>query len=272
MSRLHGGPDQVGFPIETLQTSRYRPDSLDRGPCDASSPGPLQASGRSDPSGREPRADRPRRLQSFARWIAVAGGLGYVPRAPGTAGSVAGLLLFLAAVYGASLSLSSSSPGSSISAGGLGVAYALGVVVLFAVGVWAAGRAEIDFGRSDDGRIVIDEVVGQLIALAPLLPIASGRVSGGHLFFGVVTGFVLFRLFDIGKPGVIRWAERRFEGGFGVMADDVLAGIHAAVCLFVIQAGVVSLWPDVLQPDALGLEALPADSLVLERFESRAWA
>ncbi len=110
--------------------------------------------------------------------------------------------------------------------------FALSWAALLALGVWAAERAEHIYGR-DDGRIVIDEVVGQLLTLAPLL--AFGRPSLGAL----VTGFVTFRLLDIWKPGPVGWAERRFEGGMGVMADDVVAGaLGAAVIAGLAAAGV----------------------------------
>ena len=121
--------------------------------------------------------------------------------------------------------------------------------------------AEVDFGRRDDGRIVIDEVVGQLIALAPLVIFWGGAASRGvaappvlqtssglHalatgpgalvLFFEVVTGFVLFRLFDVWKPGAVRWAEQRFEGGMGVMADDVVAGMYAAIGVALVHVSI----------------------------------
>jgi len=167
-----------------------------------------------------------------SRWIAVAGGLGYVPVAPGTAGSLGGVLLFLLVV----------SAGAGLSRVSFALLYALGVGSLLVLGIRAAGRAEVDFGRRDDGRIVIDEVVGQLIALAPLIFLLpshsahSGMIAGEDFFQlipEVVTGFVLFRLFDVWKPGAVRWAECRFEGGLGVMADDVVAGLYAGLCLFV---------------------------------------
>jgi phosphatidylglycerophosphatase A len=104
-------------------------------------------------------------------------------------------------------------------------------VLVTAVGVWAAARAEGLYGRVDDGRVVIDEVAGQLLALAPLWPSAPIAASKSGVFAWVVTGFVAFRVFDIAKPGPVRWAERRFEGGIGVMADDVIAGLLAAVVL-----------------------------------------
>jgi phosphatidylglycerophosphatase A len=109
---------------------------------------------------------------------------------------------------------------------------------LLAAGTWAAGEAERAFGSEDDGRIVIDEVVGQLLALAPLFALpAPSRTK----FLAVVTGFVAFRAFDIAKPGPVRWAERRFEGGLGVMADDVVAGALAAgVVAAGIAAGVLA--------------------------------
>lgn len=113
--------------------------------------------------------------------------------------------------------------------------YGLAVLALLGLGIWAAGAAERHWGREDDRRIVIDEVVGQLVALAPLLALRGrglGALPWGAL---VVTGFVAFRCFDIWKPGPVRWAERRFSGGAGVMADDVVAGALAA--LVVVMAG-----------------------------------
>lgn len=124
--------------------------------------------------------------------------------------------------------------------------YLLTAVTLTALGVWAADSAERWFGRSDDGRIVIDEVVGQLLALAPLVVLARIEAlglrpqwtlqpdSGAIIWFSlVVTAFVAFRVLDIWKPGAVGWAERRFKGGFGVMADDVVAGVLAAVLVTV---------------------------------------
>jgi phosphatidylglycerophosphatase A len=84
------------------------------------------------------------------------------------------------------------------------------------LGIWSAGRAQALWGRHDDGRIVIDEVAGQLLALA-FLPL---RLEVA------LTGFALFRLFDIWKPGPIRRAER-WPGGLGVVADDLVAGLLA---------------------------------------------
>jgi phosphatidylglycerophosphatase A len=111
---------------------------------------------------------------------------------------------------------------------GLGL-FALSWAALLALGVWAADRAEVIYGK-DAGRIVIDEVLGQLLTLAPLLVL--GRASPAAL----VTGFVTFRVLDIWKPGPVGWAERRFEGGLGVVADDVVAGGLGALLMAALAA------------------------------------
>ncbi len=121
---------------------------------------------------------------------------------------------------------------------------------LLALGVWAADAADAHFGSHDDGRIVVDEVVGQLLTWLPLLmlPVSAGGGVGvrgaGWLslatFFWVVTGFVLFRVLDIWKPGPVRWAERSLRGGLGVMMDDVVAGVLAGLALAALLA--LRLW------------------------------
>jgi phosphatidylglycerophosphatase A len=136
--------------------------------------------------------------------------------APGTWGSAVGVALYLP--------LSTAGP----------AAYAAACLGLLAAGIWASGRAERVFGK-DDGRIVIDEVVGQLLALSPLLADPARLRSPLWL----VTGFVAFRVFDIWKPGPARWAERRFSGGMGVMLDDVVAAALAALLLVLIRLAVV---------------------------------
>ncbi len=164
-------------------------------------------------------------------WIGTAGGFGYAPVAPGTFGSIAGVLLFLGLSW---LGLSSD-PSSGPSLGVSVAVYAAIVVGISGVGIWAAGRCETVFGKKDDGRIVIDEVAGQLITLAPVL-FSGAKVAGATFFVWwglVVTGFVVFRVFDIWKPGPVGWAERHFEGGLGVMADDLLAGVMAGLLLSV---------------------------------------
>jgi len=165
-----------------------------------------------------------------ALWIATAGGVGFGPWAPGTWGALLAVLAFV-------LGLPS-----------LGVLpYALIVALVTGVGIWASNAVEPWMGKADDGRIVIDEVAGQLISLAPLVGLhglALGRLhlpqalASGESALGagvdaywllVVTAFVAFRWFDIRKPGPVKWAEQRFKGGLGVMADDIVAGVMGAL-------------------------------------------
>ncbi len=150
-----------------------------------------------------------------AIFLATGAGAGYGPVAPGTWGSAVGVALYL-----------------PLSAAGTAV-YAAALALLLVAGIWAAEQAERVFGK-DDGRIVIDEVVGQLLALAPLL----GDPVRLRSPLWLVTGFVAFRVFDVWKPGPARWAERRFAGGMGVMLDDVVAGALAALVLVLIRLAV----------------------------------
>ncbi len=140
--------------------------------------------------------------------IATAGGVGFLPLAPGSFGAALAVAIFVL---------------DSVLAPAL---LALSWGALVALGVWTADIAGRAFGTPDDGRIVIDEVAGQLLALAPLLALPPGERTG---LAGLVTAFVAFRVFDIWKPGPVRWAERRFSGGVGVMADDLAAGALAAI-------------------------------------------
>ena len=96
--------------------------------------------------------------------------------------------------------------------------------VLFAIGVWAATEAEKFFGRTDPGQVVIDEVVGQIVTLL-LFPHRNWKWLLG--------GFLLFRLFDIIKPFPARQAER-IPRGWGIMVDDVIAGLYGLAVLVVI--------------------------------------
>lgn len=137
--------------------------------------------------------------------------------APGTFGSALAVLLYF--------------PLAALGAPG----YGLVVLALFAVGTPAAGAAERIYGRADDGRIVIDEVVGQLITLAPLL-LAPSLARSQRLAL-LAVGFFAFRLFDIWKPGPVRLLERRVTGGFGVMLDDVAAGALGAAVVFSVLLG-----------------------------------
>lgn len=142
-------------------------------------------------------------MDRLLMFIATGAGSGYLPKAPGTWGTLVGLLLWCPL---AGLSLA---------------AYLAAVAVLFIVGVASAGAAEKILDRGDPGVVVIDEIVGVLIALAavPLHPVAA------------LAGFALFRLFDIAKPFPVGWVDRHLHGGLGIMLDDVAAGLYALLVL-----------------------------------------
>src|SRR5579883_1496749 len=144
-----------------------------------------------------------------ASLVATWFGSGLLPWAPGTWGSLAAL------------------PPAWLIAHFLGPrALVPAAIIVFLLGWWAAERVQRASGIEDAGSIVIDEVAGQwlTLAVAPLDPLAYAA------------GFLLFRLFDITKPWPARWADRRIAGGLGVMADDIIAAIYAAVALVLILA------------------------------------
>jgi len=148
--------------------------------------------------------------------VATGFGTGYGPIAPGTWGSLPGLALTF---------------GLDRWAGPWAVLAAALVVTV--AGVWAAGRVEALLGEKDPGRVVVDEIAGQMVTLA-FLPMTLGIL---------VAAFVLFRVLDVFKP----WPARRLEdlpGGSGIMADDLMVGLYANLILH----GLV-LW----HPEWLGL-------------------
>lgn len=134
---------------------------------------------------------------AVALFIAQGAYSGRAPKAPGTAGTVAGVLLYLAM--------------SGLSAGVYGALCA----ALFFIGVGTAGRAETLLGRTDHPSIVIDEIAGFLLAML-LVPAT---------WYSVAAAFVLFRFFDIVKPFPLKRIQS-LRGGLGVMLDDIGAGIY----------------------------------------------
>ena len=142
--------------------------------------------------------------------LAFGFGAGLSPKAPGTMGTVVAVFIYLV--------LPNMPP----------IIYAGLILLSFVFGIWICGKTAEDLGVHDHGGIVWDEFVGYWITMfmAP---------SG---LFWVLLGFVLFRLLDIFKPWPIKWADKELAGGLGIMLDDVLAGIMAALCM---QALVVLL-------------------------------
>ncbi len=154
-------------------------------------------------------------------------GVGYLPVAPGTWGSLVGVGLYLFWQWVWLRFYYTFGNGESIFIGYLAVWTTLTLLMLVSVtmvGIWAATRVEKLSGRKDPSIVVIDEVAGQLITLS-IIPHFDLREW--PLF---LAGFLLFRAFDIWKPYPIRRLEG-LESGLGIMADDVLAGIYAAIVL-----------------------------------------
>ena len=146
-------------------------------------------------------------LSHPAHFIALGFGSGLAPKAPGTFGTLVGLVLFLVLEQ-------------FIAPWHVAVL----AIPLFFVGIWASAVTGRDLGVADHGAIVIDEIV----AFLPLAVFANKSPLMLALAFG------LFRLFDIWKPFPIRQVERRVKGGFGVMIDDILAALYACAVIWLL--------------------------------------
>jgi phosphatidylglycerophosphatase A len=155
----------------------------------------------------------------LARMIATLLGVGYIKPAPGTWGSFVSLpWAWLVHVLGGFPLL------------------AIGVIVAFFKGWWATAQMTKGSDDHDPSEIVVDELVGQWIALLPLSYVAwSHDISILAMWPGWIAAFVLFRLFDIWKPWLVGWADRRGDA-LGVMLDDVIAGLFAAIGVLVLAA------------------------------------
>jgi phosphatidylglycerophosphatase A len=145
-------------------------------------------------------------MKHFILILATGFGVGYSPVAPGTLGTLIAIHVyyFLSNI---------SSP-----------IYEITLVGFFFLSVWISESAEIFFGKKDDQRIVIDEITGFLITM---LWVPKTAIL-------MVIGFFLFRFFDILKPFPIRRLEKKLKGGYGVVLDDVMAGVYANIVLHLI--------------------------------------
>jgi phosphatidylglycerophosphatase A len=141
--------------------------------------------------------------EKFIKLGAAGLGSGFIPAAPGTAGTLAGIPFFLV-----------------FSAFSLPV-YLLFLAVFTCAAVYLAQAAETLFGKKDPPCIVIDEIVGFLWAMICIPPTLIYTCSG----------FILFRLFDIAKPFPIRRLQDKLPGGYGVVGDDIMAGVYANIAL-----------------------------------------
>ena len=149
-------------------------------------------------------------LRKPVHLLAFGFGSGLAPKAPGTFGTMVAIPIYLV-MQPLSYWL-----------------YLLLVVLGFIVGIWICDQASKDLGVHDHGGIVWDEIIGYLIAMS-FVPAS---------LWWILIGFVLFRLFDILKPWPISWLDKQVEGGFGIMLDDLVAGLYAGVVmLFIVWGG-----------------------------------
>jgi len=149
-----------------------------------------------------------RPVNTLAKLLATALGAGYSPIAPGTCGTAVAVPLAWAC---------RDLPWWQ---------FALVAAVVTAVGIWAADRADRAWGTHDCQKIVIDEVAGYLVTMA--------AVDRGH-WAPLALGFVAFRFYDIVKPPPVRWLDEHLPGGWGVVLDDIAAGVMGLVTMVVLD-------------------------------------
>ena len=145
-------------------------------------------------------------LANPIQFLALGFGSGLAPKAPGTFGTLAAVPLFL------------------LMSGLTPLIYGLVVLVVCIAGIYICGKAASDVGVHDHGAIVWDEFAGFFITMF-MVPVS---------WQSVLVGFVLFRIFDIAKPWPISIADKKLTGGFGIMFDDVLAGLFALAIMHLI--------------------------------------
>jgi phosphatidylglycerophosphatase A len=188
-------------------------------------------------SGATAEASRPRRgLTDYLALAIATCGVGYLPLAPGTLGSLVGIGVYCMVRGAAMKFFFNVSPSRDYNL--LNVYYGViafelaAVAVITLVGIWAASRTERLSGRKDPGKVVIDEVAGQFIALLPVPFVLEAA------WWTAILAFILFRFFDIVKPYPARKLES-LDSGLGIMADDIVAGAYAAI---VVALAVVISW------------------------------
>ena len=160
--------------------------------------------------------------------IATWFGSGLLPKAPGTWGSLAAIpFAYIISVYTCPYALF------------------FGTVALFFIGIWASDKIEKSAQIKDPGFIVVDEVVGQWIAMLPL-PFLYSLINPDtfYLYFAIIAAvaFIAFRIFDIWKPWPVNYVDKNVHGGYGIMLDDVIAGMYALIITSALAVGMVMIF------------------------------
>jgi phosphatidylglycerophosphatase A len=174
-------------------------------------------------------AVRPVGARSFKDYLALAiatCGVGYLPLAPGTWGSLLAIVTYWLVRW--AVSVKSPDTFAAVTPSAFLTGQVLVIAVVTVLGTWSASRSERVLELKDPGKVVVDEVAGQLIALLPLF-----NTWESPSLWLVLTAFILFRFFDIVKPYPARKLES-LHGGLGIMADDLVAGAYAAIMVGVI--------------------------------------
>lgn len=163
---------------------------------------PTSADNNASPATSKNRVTAQQLIASPANFLALGAGSGLAPYAPGTFGTLAAIPIVLLMPQSVAI-------------------YCAIVLLLFVVGVWLCDTCAKNLGVHDHPAIVFDEWVGYLITM----------IAAPRSFLFLALGFALFRLFDILKPWPIGMADKRISGGLGIMVDDVIAGVFAAIAL-----------------------------------------
>ena len=147
-------------------------------------------------------------LHSPSALIATWFGIGYLPFAPGTWGSVTALAIawIVSSLFGITSNL-------------------ILISIIFFAGIWASGEFQKYTGVEDPSSVVVDEVVGQWLTV----------VFFPSQFIYYIIGFFLFRVFDIWKPWPVNWVDQKMKGGVGIMMDDIFAAAYSIGVLFIID-------------------------------------
>jgi phosphatidylglycerophosphatase A len=168
------------------------------------------------------------KLKLKISWIiATWFGSGLLPKAPGTWGSLAAIpFVYLFSIYTCPYAL------------------IFGIVALFFIGIWVSDKIEVSAQIKDPGFIVVDEVVGQWMALLPLPFLYTFLDTNSFYLYSApmaVVAFIAFRIFDIWKPWPANYADKNFSGGYGIMFDDVIAGMYALIVTSALTAVMVMI-------------------------------